>query len=56
VPDQICIVVGILQGKPMREACAELIEVSLPAGHWLSLERRDELIQAMRNWLTGSYL
>jgi pimeloyl-ACP methyl ester carboxylesterase len=49
--DQICSVTGNHQGDPMRAACAKLTETSLPAGHWLPLERKAELSDAIRAWL-----
>jgi len=49
--DQICSITGNRQGDPMRAACADLTVTSLPAGHWLPLERKAELIQAIRTWL-----
>ena len=49
--DQVCTITGNRQGDPMRAACANLTETSLPSGHWLPLERKAELIQAMRIWL-----
>jgi len=29
---------------------------SLPAAHWLPLERKAELVQAMRTWFQGKKL
>ena len=49
--DQICSVVGNRQGDPMRAACADLVVTSLPAGHWLPVERKGELVDAIRAWL-----
>ena len=49
--DQICSITGNHQGDPMRAACPDLTVVSLPAGHWLPLERKAELIEAIRTWL-----
>ena len=49
--DQICTIAGNQQGDPMRAACADLTVTSLPSGHWLPLERKAELIQAIRTWL-----
>jgi pimeloyl-ACP methyl ester carboxylesterase len=51
--DQICTISGNRQGDPMRAACTDLAEASLPAGHWLPLERKVELIQVIRDWLKG---
>ena len=49
--DQVCTILENRQGDPMRAACADLTVTSLPAGHWLPLERKAELIQVMRTWL-----
>ncbi len=54
--DQICTITGNRQGDPMRAACADLTVTSLPAGHWLPLERKTELIQAIRTWLQHNKL
>jgi hypothetical protein len=35
----------------MRSTCQDLSVTNLPSGHWLPLERKSELIQAMRSWL-----
>jgi hypothetical protein len=35
----------------MRGACEDLSVTNLPAGHWLPLERKTELVQAIRSWL-----
>jgi pimeloyl-ACP methyl ester carboxylesterase len=51
--DQTCNVNGSAnhQGDPMRAACTDLTSISMPAGHWLPIERKAELIQVMRSWL-----
>ncbi|MEK6345974.1 MAG: alpha/beta hydrolase [Burkholderia sp.] len=49
--DQICTIAGNRQGDPMRAACRSLSIVSLPAGHWLPLERNQAQIEAIRGWL-----
>jgi pimeloyl-ACP methyl ester carboxylesterase len=54
--DQICNVAGNRQGDPMRTACTNLTEVSLPSGHWLPLERKAELVQAIRAWIKTNNL
>ena len=35
----------------MRAACAHLTVTSLSGAHWLPLELKAELIQAIRSWL-----
>ncbi len=54
--DQICSIAGIPQGDPMRAACADLTVTSMPAGHWLPLERKADHIQAIRTWLQSRNL
>lgn len=54
--DQICSIKGNRQGEPMRAACTDLTVTSLPAGHWLPLERKAELIDAIRTWLRSKGL
>ncbi|WP_405058628.1 MFS transporter [Kribbella sp. NBC_01505] len=54
--DVICTITGNRQGDPMRASCTDLTETSLPAGHWLPLERKAEHIQAIRTWLQTNNL
>ncbi len=54
--DQICSTTGNPQGDPMRVACTDLTVTSMPAGHWLPLERKAEHIQAIRTWLRSKKL
>jgi len=54
--DQVCTIIGNRQSNPMRAACADLAVTSLPAGHWLPLERKAELVQVMRGWLESKKL
>ena len=54
--DQICSITGNHQGDPMRAACPELTVISMPSGHWLPLECKEELIQAIRIWLQSNHL
>ncbi len=56
--DQTCNINGNgnRQGDPMRAACADLTVTSMPAGHWLPLERKAELIQVIRTWLQSKKL
>jgi hypothetical protein len=35
----------------MRSSCKDLSVTNLPSGHWLPLESKTELIQAIRSWL-----
>jgi pimeloyl-ACP methyl ester carboxylesterase len=54
--DVICSITGNRQGDPMRASCTDLTVASLPAGHWLPLERKAELVQAIRAWLQSKNL
>jgi pimeloyl-ACP methyl ester carboxylesterase len=54
--DQICTNAGNSQGDPMRAACQDLTVESLPAGHWLPLERKAEHIEIIRDWLRSRNL
>lgn len=54
--DQICGITGNRQGDPMRAACPDLAVTSMPSGHWLPLERKTELSQAIRSWLQSKKL
>ncbi|MCP2088219.1 alpha/beta fold hydrolase [Paraburkholderia aspalathi] len=54
--DAICDINRSRLGEPMRSACADLSITNLPAGHWLPLERKAELVQAIRAWLKTSGL
>jgi pimeloyl-ACP methyl ester carboxylesterase/predicted MFS family arabinose efflux permease len=49
--DAICTIAGNRQGDPMRAACADLTITHLPAGHWLPVECKDGLVEAIRAWL-----
>ena len=54
--DQMNSIVGNRLGDPMRAACADLTETHLPGAHWLPLERKAELVQAIRTWLPTTNL
>jgi pimeloyl-ACP methyl ester carboxylesterase len=49
--DGLCDITHNRFGEPMRSACQDLSVTNLPSGHWLPLERKTELIQAIRSWL-----
>lgn len=54
--DQICTVADNAEGDPMRAACTDLTITRLPAGHWLPLERKAELVEVLRAWLQAKHL
>jgi hypothetical protein len=35
----------------MHSACQDLSVTNLPSGHWLPLERKTDVIQAVRSWI-----
>jgi len=49
--DGICDITRSRLGDPMRRACQDLSVANLPVGHWLPLERKNELVEAIRSWL-----
>jgi pimeloyl-ACP methyl ester carboxylesterase len=49
--DGICDITRAQLGAPMRSACRDLCITSLPVGHWLPLECKTELVQAIASWL-----
>ncbi|WP_221132710.1 alpha/beta hydrolase [Rhizobium sp. NZLR4b] len=49
--DQINTINGNRYAEPMRAACADLTITNLLGAHWLPLERKPELIRAIRAWL-----
>ena len=54
--DAICDINRGRLGEPMRASCMDLSVANLPAGHWLPLERKTELVQSMRAWLEAKAL
>jgi len=49
--DAICDISRSRLGDPMRDACQDLSVTSLEGGHWLPLECKAEVVEAMRAWL-----
>jgi pimeloyl-ACP methyl ester carboxylesterase len=49
--DPICDINRSRLGESMGHACQDLSVTNLPAGHWLPLERKTEVVQAIRSWL-----
>ena len=54
--DQMNSIAGNRLGDPMRAACADLTVTSLAGAHWLPVERKTELVQAIREWLQNKNL
>jgi len=49
--DAICDITRNSLGAPMRAVCQDLSVVNIPGGHWLPLECKTDVIQAIRSWL-----
>jgi pimeloyl-ACP methyl ester carboxylesterase len=49
--DPICDITRSRLGEPMRVACQDLSLTNLPAGHWLPLECKSDVIEAIRDWI-----
>ena len=54
--DAICDINRSRLGEPMQRACQNLSLTNLAAGHWLPLERKTELVEAIRSWLRTKVL
>ncbi len=54
--DQMNSIKGNRLGDPMRASCADLTVASLPGAHWLPLECKQGLVQAIRTWLRAKKL
>ncbi len=54
--DQINNIKGNRMGDAMRAACIDLTVVDLSGGHWLPLEKKEELILAISSWLRSNHL
>ncbi len=51
--DTVCETVDSRLAEPMRRDCTDLTERVVDAGHWLPLERPDDVNAAIANWLTS---
>ena len=49
--DQMNSINGNQLGEPMRASCADLTVTSLAGGHWLPVECKTELVEAIGTWL-----
>jgi pimeloyl-ACP methyl ester carboxylesterase len=54
--DVICDIGRSRLGEPMRETCRDLSVTNLEGGHWLPLERKTEIVDAMRSWIKAKAL
>jgi pimeloyl-ACP methyl ester carboxylesterase len=54
--DPICDITRNRLGEPMRGGCRDLSEMNLQGGHWLPLEGKTEVVEAMRSWLKSKGL
>jgi pimeloyl-ACP methyl ester carboxylesterase len=54
--DGICDITRSDLGEPMHSTCQDLSVTNLPGGHWLPLERKTELVQAIRSWVSTKRL
>jgi pimeloyl-ACP methyl ester carboxylesterase len=49
--DAICDINRSRLGEPMRNSCSDLSVTNIQAGHWLPLEKKTEVVEAIRSWL-----
>jgi pimeloyl-ACP methyl ester carboxylesterase len=54
--DAICDINRSHLGEPMRNSCKDLFVTNVPAGHWLPLESKTELVRAIQSWLKAKNL
>lgn len=54
--DAICDITRSRLGEPMRGACHDLSMTNLEGGHWLPLERKTEVAEAIGAWLEARKL
>ena len=54
--DAICDINRSRLGELMRSSCKDLSVTNVPAGHWLPLESKTEVVQAIRSWLNAKKL
>ncbi len=54
--DSINTIEGNRSGDPMRATCSDLTVTGLRGAHWLPLECKEELVQAIRTWLRNKQL
>lgn len=49
--DYTCDTSNPLLVQPMREACVDLVEVTIPSGHWMAQEKPSLVNAALAKWL-----
>jgi pimeloyl-ACP methyl ester carboxylesterase len=49
--DPICDITRNHLGRPMRDACSDLSMTNMLSGHWLPLERKTDVVEAIRSWI-----
>ena len=54
--DRVCDTADSGLAVEMREICRDLTFVSVEAGHWVALERPEEVNEAMVDWIEGKVL
>jgi pimeloyl-ACP methyl ester carboxylesterase len=54
--DPICDITRSALGDPMRQACTNLTVANLEGGHWLPLECKTEVVEAIRRWANSKGL
>jgi len=50
--DGLCDITRSRLGDPMKSACSNLDLTGLKTGHWLPLERKSELVQSIKSWIS----
>jgi pimeloyl-ACP methyl ester carboxylesterase len=54
--DGLCDITHNRSGEGMSSACQDLTVTNLASGHWLPLERKAEVVEAVRAWLRAKAL
>ncbi|MCW2931569.1 MAG: uncharacterized protein JWM19_2531 [Actinomycetia bacterium] len=50
--DPVADLTGPAMLQPMRQSCTDLVETTVPAGHWLQLEAAAQVNEILHTWLT----
>ena len=51
--DSVCESVDSALGRPMREQCSDLTEVTVDSGHWMAQECPQEVNDVLETWIAG---